>query len=149
MQKILFVCTGNTCRSPMAEALFRDKMADERLQIKSAGVAAYGGQPASPNAVKALSERGITHNHLAQRLDAELVDWADLILTMTFSHKELIHTFFPQSNGKTYTLNEYVGSSKLDIDDPFGGGLSTYQKSRDEIDAALEKLKEKLNRHMQ
>jgi protein-tyrosine phosphatase len=129
----------------MAEALFRAKMAGLDMEIKSAGVAAYEGQPATNHALQVLMERGITHEHQARRLDEELIAWADIILTMTLNHKELIHTFFPQAEGKTFTLNEYVGNGARDIGDPFGGGYETYKKCAKEIDEALEKLREKLS----
>ncbi|MCK9912758.1 low molecular weight protein arginine phosphatase, partial [Microbacteriaceae bacterium K1510] len=73
MQRILFVCTGNTCRSPMAEALFRQKATGANLEIRSAGIAAYEGQKASEYTYQVLVERGITHDHQAQRISEDLI----------------------------------------------------------------------------
>ncbi len=141
MQRILFVCTGNTCRSPMAEALFRNKAADRTMEIRSAGVAAYNGQPASPHAQQVLTERGIAHQHQARRLDEELIGWADLILTMTRSHKDMILHYFPATADKVFTLREYVGVEGMgDIADPFGGTVEEYRRCAEEIDESLDKL---------
>jgi protein-tyrosine-phosphatase len=149
LQRILFVCTGNTCRSPMAEAMFRVKAGDH-LEIRSAGVAAFDGQQASEYARQVLMQRGIEHDHRAQRLNDELINWADLVLTMTKGHKSAILSFFPHASEKVYTLKEYAGmEGPEDIADPFGGTLEEYQKCASEIDQALEKLYGKLNQTME
>jgi protein-tyrosine-phosphatase len=144
MRRVLFVCTGNTCRSPMAEAMFRAKAADLGIEVKSAGVAAFDGQKASEHAIHALRERGISHDHVSQRLNEELIAWADIVLTMTASHKALVLSFFPQAAEKVFTLCEYVDIGDKDIADPFGGGLEIYQQCADEIEQALERLRLKI-----
>lgn len=150
---ILFVCTGNTCRSAMAEAMFRTMIQDHDIQVASAGIAALDGSMASENAIKILEDKNIAHDHRAQRVTEELVDWADLILTMTFSHKQVLLNYFPNSIGKVFTLKEYVteeeelNTDKLlnwDIADPFGGDLETYQKTASEIEENLHKLLAKI-----
>ncbi|HEX7065616.1 MAG TPA: low molecular weight protein arginine phosphatase [Bacillales bacterium] len=107
MKKFLFVCTGNTCRSPMAEALLRAKAGD-RISVRSAGVFAADGIPAAGEAIQALAEKGIDFpEHESRRLDSDLAGWADVILTMTESHKRSVQQQFPQTAGKVYTLKEY------------------------------------------
>ncbi|WP_071542372.1 low molecular weight protein arginine phosphatase [Neomoorella thermoacetica] len=111
MPGILFVCTGNTCRSSMAAAIAA-KLAKERgldVTISSAGLAAREGDPATPEAVQALAEMGLDlSSHRARQLTAATVRDADLILTMTAEHRERILRDYPEARGKTYTLKEYV-----------------------------------------
>jgi len=110
MTKILFVCTGNTCRSPMAEALLRSKARERGLsvEIRSAGVSTIDGLPVSPNAVQALRQRDIEHKGISHRLTMDAVEWADLILTMTTSHKRSLLHLYPGAVDKAYTLKEYT-----------------------------------------
>lgn len=111
MKNILFICTGNTCRSPMAEAVLRSKAGD-RFNVRSAGVFAAAGQPAAKAASKVLSSKGIEFNHRSTLLNEELVEWADVILTMTQSHKSFVLQQFPKSVEKVYMLKEYADDNK-------------------------------------
>ncbi len=142
MKHILFICTGNTCRSPLAENLLRHK-APERYQVKSAGIAAYHGQPASQH-VQALllKEKGLRVQHQAQVVTTELIEWADLILTMTSQHAELLMSQFPGAQQKISTFRQYVDSelASTDIIDPFGGSEAIYRLTLDEIEALLDRL---------
>ena len=112
MKRILLVCTGNTCRSPMAEALFR-RLAAERgvgVEVKSAGVAALGGQPMSSHAADVLRSRGVEPGGFrSTEIDRRLTQWADLILTMTSHHKRQLLEMFPEAVEKTYALKEFAG----------------------------------------
>lgn len=136
MRRVLFVCTGNTCRSSMAEGIFKHLLALEGIDdvaVSSAGVYALTGQPASPEAVEALAEWGIDiSNHKARLLTPEMVREADLILTMTARHKMAVLEMVPEAAGKVFTLTEYVGFGG-DIPDPIGKPLFFYRQNAEEI----------------
>ena len=141
VQHILFVCTGNICRSPMAEGLFR-QMTRERddIVVSSAGVSAAAGFPASANSIAALRPLGIDLSRFrSQPLTEALVDKATYIFALTRGHLDVILTFFPEAAQKTYLLTEFLSGPEKgsDIPDPIGQGVDVYLKCRDRIQAAL------------
>lgn len=153
IQRILFVCTGNTCRSPMAEMMLR-QLCEERnvtMEVRSAGAATMDGLPISRHAATVLAERGIDVDHQSSALHSSLVDWADLILTMTESHRRFVVQRFADASAKTFTLKQYVASLqsagengtlsyRSDIADPYGGTLADYKQCALEIEGELVKM---------
>ncbi|MBP0725046.1 low molecular weight protein arginine phosphatase [Bacillus sp. RG28] len=141
MKKILFVCTGNTCRSPIAEALLKHYSKGE-FEVKSAGVFAMDGSKASFNALEALRKKGIEHEHKSQLLTNDLVEWATHVLTMTKGHKQVILSQLETAKDKVFTLYEFVNNEDKDISDPYGGSLQTYEMTLEELDILISKMVE-------
>ncbi|MGA2751087.1 MAG: ribose 5-phosphate isomerase B [Verrucomicrobiota bacterium] len=142
MKTVLFVCTGNICRSPMAEGLFRHATRGrDDCRAISAGVGALEGLPPSPHAVRALKELGIDIAELRSRvLTSELVDQADYIFGMTHSHVDSVNLLFPQATEKTFLLREFdetLDEFEKDISDPIGGSYETYAYCRDQIEQGI------------
>jgi glycine hydroxymethyltransferase len=141
MKSVLFVCTGNVCRSPMAEGLFRKLVAERKdIAIQSAGLSAGRGLPASQHAILALSEEGVDlMNFRSKPVSEELVRHATHIFVMTRDHKRLLELFFPEAGEKTYLLREFEPGSP-DVPDPIGLGREIYERCRDVLKKALPSL---------
>lgn len=149
IKRILFVCYGNACRSPMAEALFKamvgkeDSLRSSEIEVKSAGTDAML-DGATPEAIECMAEYDLDLNgHQPKTVDSNLADWADLVLVMESRHKDMVLSRFPQAEKKTHLLSEYVGESG-DVPDPYLQGIEVYQKCAATLQSLLKKLAEKL-----
>ncbi len=143
MKTILFVCTANICRSPMAAAIMRARIAqlalDAEVQVLSAGVWAEAGSRASTGATTVLRQRGIDlAAHRSQLLDQALLKQADIILVMEEAHRRSIFYRDPQVLAKVFLLSEMAGGH-ADVDDPYGGSFEEYAETADELTMLIDK----------
>src|SRR5207247_5432103 len=141
----LLVCTGNVCRSPMADGFFRRAVQGRGdFRVLSAGLGAAEGQPPSPYAVQAVKELGIDISGQRSRmLTPELVQQADFIFGMTHSHIDTVMLLYPQAAEKTFLLREFDETLDLfekDISDPIGGSYEIYLNCRDQIEQGIASL---------
>lgn len=151
MKNVIFVCTGNICRSPMAEGLLRHRApASMSLSVSSAGLAAGQNMPPSQNSITAMRELGIDISQQRSRnLDAGSVEAADFLLVMTYGHLDAILMLYPEAAEKTFLVRHFMLNLKpleRDISDPIGQSLDVYRRCRDEIDEAIPSIIEHLSR---
>ena len=143
MKTILFVCTANMCRSPMAEGLLQAKLKREKrdgeLRAESAGVWTDDGNRATDLAIQVMAGRDIDMSgHRSRVVTEDMVRDAALILTMTRSHAEAIRAEFPTYRAKVYLLSEMVGDA-WDVEDPVGGTLQQYEMTAQDIENVIER----------
>jgi tRNA threonylcarbamoyl adenosine modification protein (Sua5/YciO/YrdC/YwlC family) len=144
---IAIVCTGNTCRSPMAEALLRERIvekfgSEDTIRVLSAGVAAGAGMGASPQAIEVMGGRGLDlTGHSSRPLDDSVMKVADLVLTMTEGHRAAILAAWPEMHDRVFPLRRDGG----DISDPVGMPVEVYKHCAEQIDLELAKWLDNLN----
>ena len=146
--RLLFVCTGNTCRSALAEALARREAIERGLsdvEVSSAGTSAWDGSPASDGALLVALERGLDlSSHRAQQLTRELVQSNDVVLVMGPHHQERAEAL--GGEGRTHLLSAFAAgtSSGRAINDPFGGDLDQYRETLVELQSEIRRVFDRL-----
>ncbi|MGH7603558.1 MAG: low molecular weight protein arginine phosphatase [Gemmatimonadaceae bacterium] len=144
---LLFICSGNTCRSPLAEALARQTAARrgiDDIDVSSAGTNAVDNVPATDEALLVGMERGLDlTGHRSRQLTPAIVSEADLIFVMTPGHLEQVKQM--GGRGKVHVIDEYAsGASDKGISDPYGGDLDAYRNTTDSLEEELERLFDRL-----
>lgn len=148
MHSVLFICTANQCRSPLAEGLLRLQVGLDNpdWQISSAGTWAYDGTPATQNSVVVLKERGLDlSNHSSRTVNGEMIADHRLVLTMEKGHKEALRVEFPKLAGRIYLLSEMI-DQVFEIADPVGRPLAEYQATARDIESILTRGFDKISR---
>jgi protein-tyrosine-phosphatase len=148
LKKILFVCSGNTCRSPLAEGIARKIFSDRvksPVTVSSAGSSAFEGAPASPEAVRVASRYGVDiTGHQSRLLGPADVRDADLIVTMGEKHRSTVGVIDPDALPYTVLLTSFCGQTG-DVPDPIGGGMEAYERVYELIHRCLEKMADGLD----
>lgn len=143
---LLFICTGNTCRSPLAEAIARRQIADRQLTdltVGSAGTSAWDGAPASDGALLVALEHGANlGEHRARQLSPELVASADLMLTMGPHHLDRADAL--GGAGRAHLLTEYASGDARAVSDPFGGDLEVYRATYQELEREIGRVLDRI-----
>lgn len=144
--KILFICTGNLCRSPMAEMLLRHKLKEkniDNIEVCSAGLNTYNGALISRDSKMVLINKGIDVDlsFRSKEISVDLLRTSDMILTMTLAHKLEIHRNYPKYIEKVFTISEYANNGEMeDVIDPYGCSRKTYEDVFFQIDRDIEKI---------
>ena len=147
MRKIMFVCTGNICRSAMAEKMLAKRVKEENLDIEvySCGVSAQSGDWPTFFSIEACKDYGVDlAKHRATNIIYSDIEEMDLVLCATESHKDIVLDWYPDLEGKVFTMKEYVNDTEngIDIKDPWGYDSEVYRKCASEIESIIEKIVE-------
>ena len=135
VSSILTVCTGNICRSPMAEVILRNRLKEEEIDVASAGLMALVGHPAAPLVIKLLDERGLDATiHQARQITIEIAQAAELILVMEQWQKQDLERNIPQIKGRVFRLGHW---QNLDIVDPYRHGREVFEQSLTAIEKGI------------
>ncbi|MFZ9035764.1 MAG: low molecular weight protein-tyrosine-phosphatase [Francisellaceae bacterium] len=140
-KRVLVVCVGNICRSPVACGLFKDRL--RHIEFESAGLSALTGQPASPFSMQYVLKHGIDlSSHIARQLDETQLKLSDLILVMEEEHIAAITTRFPFTQGKVYLLGHW--ENKKEVYDPYGKDKKAYERMVEEIYTSVEQWQKRI-----
>lgn len=155
-KRILFVCTGNQCRSPMAEALFRHMLKEKNIKngrdfhIESCGTGGFNGCPATFEAIEVMKEHGVDlSRHISRGMSEEILAGADIIFAMAKRHEDILAMLCPQHSTKIHLLKRYIsthcsGSNDteydLEIHDPIGKDISAYREVYKQLESAFEEI---------
>ncbi len=149
--KIMFICTGNICRSAMAQAMLikkaKEQNKDKDIEVYSCGVWAESGDTPTYEGITVMKDYGIDlSSHRAINIRNSNIEEMDVILCATNNHKQNVILMYPKLKDKIFTIKEYAGyqENDLDISDPWGYGLDVYKKCAKEIEKCLEKILEKI-----